>query len=234
MGRGDIALSLAWGVLLLTLAGCMRSAPSGTRSHRSLPERPVTAAPDRAAHERMQQKRVRIPETPVDLTGDYAMPPHSARQSFLWGPYDVEWRATFINHACEFIGFHLRRPLPVPDQRRGMYVYFELWPPELAHSLALGLRDRPGEEAVGVVPIAHYRRFPWMHGERAVFVIPLEAFDEAPATRSLDWNTITGVHLVRLEPTTNTPRQIVIAQLQLVPLNWVRQLETIRAPNADD
>lgn len=239
-------LTLAGAMFLVTLTGCMRAAPTGACSQRARPQPSPIDATARSAHERLQQQRLRIPETPVDLIGDYAMPPHSARQSFLWGPHDIEWRATFIHHACEFIGFHLRRPLAVPEQRRGMHLFFELWPADLADSLALGLRDRPGEETpIAVVPIARYQCAPWRQENRAAFVIPLEAFDramaalasvnsETNAARGLDWNAITGIHLMRLNPAPDTHRQLIISQLQLVPPNWVRQLESIRSTTTHD
>lgn len=193
---------------------------------------------EEAAYERTQQNRLRIPPEPVDLSADYGHPEYTIRQHFLWGPYESEWRLTLVDFAARYAGFRMKRPLPIPDQRDGMALYFELWPSDVAPTLALGLNDDPQmpKRDIPVLPLEPYRIFLRNRPDLAIFAVPLSDLEEetialqpdqqwqrSPA--DLDWDAIRGVHLVRLDPTNRHTRRIVLRNLQVAPWLWIREMQ---------
>lgn len=191
------------------------------------------------ARERTLQHRTRIPETPVELTGDYSEPPLGIRQLFRWAPYENEWRLTLVDRGSLYAGFWTRRAVRIPRQRFGMALYFELHPAEIACSLAIGLRDdaEQSPEQIPIVPIAPYRLFRRFREDRGIFVIPLRDFEEKAHITdeagqwidhkgSLNWRTIQGVQLVILDPDALQVRQITIKNLQIAPKTGILELQS--------
>lgn len=189
------------------------------------------------ALERTQQLRIRIPIEPTHLRYDYAHPLFTVRQSFMWGPYDHEWRLMIVDHTAEYAGFFVKIPFDLPAQREGMVLLFELWPPEAAHSLALGLIDGSMDHPAQfpALPIAAYEITRWQESNLRTFAIPLIAFETSQLRRSKDghfetvdhapnWNSIRGIHLLRLVSAPAHARQIIIRNMQFAPYLWVREM----------
>lgn len=190
------------------------------------------------ALERTQQNRVRIPRDPVQLRHDYAHPLFTIRQAFRWSPYATEWRLMVVDYTAVYAGFHVKQPIELPPQREGMALYFELWPPEAARSLAIGLIDDSEKEPghIHMLPVASYRVERLGRDTRSAFAIPLSDFesetfianargDFEKSAQQPNWDNIRGVHVHRLVRKPDHARQIIIRNLQLAPLLWVNQIQ---------
>ncbi len=233
--KNPVRLAARWAgavrcaLLLLGLAGCAAPPPEHGMRLQGM---------DPSFLDRIEQQRVPIPATPVELQADYAFPERSARHTFIWRPHMTEWRLRVMQPDYKQAGFRLRRPVKMPLQKRGMVLYFEVSPAESADTLAIGLVDcaERSQEQVAVLPIADRRIVRRIGDDAAAYSIPLQHFDGPtyrvcreghlqPALHRHNWHAITGVHLVQLIPGPNTHSTITIKNLQIAPELWVRYLQ---------
>lgn len=202
---------------------CLMALGGSCRSSSEVEERRARVA--EAVAVRSEQQRIAIPAAPRDLTSDYSKPALSVRQLFRWAPHETLWRWTIIDPSARYAGFLIRRPVDVPSVRTGMALYFELSPPDLAPSLAVGLIDDPNRphQEQPVLDLVTYA-FPMRRADEAIaFALPLSDF-EALHDNKIDWSNIQGVHLQRAPGVRDEVRRIDLRNLQLVPDTWLNEM----------
>jgi len=141
-----------------------------------------------------------------------------------------------VDHVHEYSGFTVKRPYKINDILTGMVLAFDLWPPDAANGLAIGIVDgQPGkQQRMAMLPVAPYQldrrdrpawrsiAIPLTEFNKHLFLINDGALIETPS-EALDWNDVREFRLVRLIRSAGQPRQIILENFQFAPDTWVRE-----------
>ncbi len=222
IGMKQAAAYCVWGSGLILMALQYSCTVPGTREDR----RDLV---HQDAELRTLIRPIPLPESPSLLEHVYTHPPRSIRQAFSWSRGGNEWRLVIRDRNAEYAGFTWRRPYDLSQYPGHMSLYMEIEPPDAALSLAVGLISGQEDDTrvISIIPLTPYRI---STRPRSIIAVPLTEFENGSAgpgsglipAGALDWQRITEIRLIRLDPGTVPDPEIIVHRIRFAPDTWIR------------